>query len=353
MGNTRFYSMIPDGVQVSEEEARALETKSQETWHWKEVDLRDWASNRLKELFKGRQILDSESVQAEIWKTEMYGEAFATSRKGSTEVTCNLDCRIYWRGKYYFNGAAVGSVCGTIKFPEVVASTASEEWPMLILADGEDPSAMRMLNPTASMEQTQLRTLEPSELAIREAVVKNCADQIRALMSKFVQDMKCFAAKEPIADPELVSDKADEQGKVSAEGYVSPEIKRDVEAKMEALRVEAIPPKFAEACALMEANEGPERVELSVCRISDVEIPLLVAALKKNTSVTFLNLAFNHISDVGVQALATAFATGAAKNLKELTLHNNKFGEIGKNIMKGIGIMRKGLKLNMESSLDI
>jgi len=30
----------------------------------------------------------------------------------------------------------------------------------------------------------------------------------------------------------------------------------------------------------MEANEGPERVELSVCRISDVEIPLLVAALK-------------------------------------------------------------------------
>jgi len=69
--------------------------------------------------------------------------------------------------------------------------------------------------------------------------------------------------------------------------------------------------------------------------------------------VTFLNLAFNHISDVGVQALATAFATGAAKNLKELTLHNNKFGEIGKNIMKGIGIMRKGLKLNMESSLDI
>merc|ERR1711865_559841 len=121
---------------------------------------------------------------------------------------------------------------------------------------------MRMMNPSASMEQTQLRELEPSELAIREAVVENCADRIRALMTKFVQDMKCFAAKEPIADPDVL-DKADEESKDPAEDYVSPKIKADVEAKMEALRVEGLPPKFAEACALMEANEGPARVELS------------------------------------------------------------------------------------------
>ena len=43
-------------------------------------------------------------MQAEIHKTELYGEAFATSRKGHTEATCNLDCRVYWRGKLLFNG---------------------------------------------------------------------------------------------------------------------------------------------------------------------------------------------------------------------------------------------------------
>ena len=35
---------------------------------------------------------------------------------------------------------------------------------MKILADGEDPSAMRMLNPCGSMEETQLRPLEPYEV---------------------------------------------------------------------------------------------------------------------------------------------------------------------------------------------
>ena len=48
----------------------------------------------------------------------------------------------------------VGTAHGTFKFPEVVASTPSEEWELKILTDGEDPSAMRMLNPTGSLEET-------------------------------------------------------------------------------------------------------------------------------------------------------------------------------------------------------
>jgi len=37
--------------------------KSEETWHWREVDLRDWANKRLGELFKGRQIVDTAEVK--------------------------------------------------------------------------------------------------------------------------------------------------------------------------------------------------------------------------------------------------------------------------------------------------
>ena len=33
-------------------------------------------------------------------------------------------------------------------------ATPSEEWELKILTDGEDPSAMRMLNPTGSLEET-------------------------------------------------------------------------------------------------------------------------------------------------------------------------------------------------------
>ena len=35
---------------------------------------------------------------------------------------------------------------------------------MKILTDGEDPSAMRLLNPCGSIEETQLRPLEPYEV---------------------------------------------------------------------------------------------------------------------------------------------------------------------------------------------
>ena len=117
--------------------------KSADTWHWREVDLREWARERIQVLFKGKQLIDTATVKVELFKTEVYGEAFATSRKGQTEVhqshvhspsdnvslqaTCNLDCRIYWRGKLLFNGGIVGTAVGTIKFPEVVANTSVDE----------------------------------------------------------------------------------------------------------------------------------------------------------------------------------------------------------------------------------
>merc|ERR1711988_902559 len=100
-------TMTADGCLITEEQARELETTSQDSWHWREVDLRDWMRNRINKLFKGVQLVDTETEKVQIYKTELYGEAFATSRKGQTEATCNLDCRIYWRGELLFNGGVV------------------------------------------------------------------------------------------------------------------------------------------------------------------------------------------------------------------------------------------------------
>jgi len=337
-------SMKADGIKVTAEEARELEEKAHETWHWKEIDLRDWCRERLNLLFKRRVLVDNQEEKIFIWKTECFGEAFSTSRKGSTEVTCNLDCRIYWRGELRFNGGVVGTADGTIKFPEVIASIPAEDWTMKILADGEDPSAMKMLNPCGSLEETQLRPLESYEETLRDTAT-GCGSELRGLMAKFVQDMRAFSAGEQVSD--VSADKA-----VGGDVEVNDEVKREVEARMEQIRKDGVPAKFAEAIEKIEANDqSMERAELSVCRLSDVEMTTLVNALKENTALKSMNLSFNQITDVGVQALVTALATGAAKGLQEITITNNPLGDMGKRMLDGVKFMRKNLKVQTESSI--
>lgn len=335
-----------EGIKVSADEARDLAEKSQDVWHWREVDLRDWAVKRVAFLFKGRQMIDTADVQIEIHKTEVYGEAFATSRKGNTEATCNLDCRIYWRGKLFFNGGVAGTAAGTIKFPEVVASCPPEEWPMKILADGEDASAMRMLNPCGSLEETALRELESYELKLREQLQEQCADELRALMAKMVQDMKAHAAGEPVGD--VVDDK---EGQLEDESGVSEKVRAEVTAKMEQMRVDALPCKFKDALDSIQNKEAPTRLELSCSRITDTEVAELVSALKGDTTVERIDLAFNQITDVGIQTLVTALAMGAAKGLQELVINNNNFGDMGKRMVAGASLIRKGLKVTVDSSV--
>jgi len=348
MSSNQIVTTMPsegiDGIKITEEQAKELEVKSADTWHWREVDLREWARERIQVLFKGKQLIDTATVKVELFKTEVYGEAFATSRKGQTEATCNLDCRIYWRGKLLFNGGIVGTAVGTIKFPEVVANTSVDELTMHILADGEDPSAMRMLNPCSSIEETQLRPLESYELKLREAV-QTCEGEIRGLMAKLIQDMIAYAAGETVQEP---SHDKEEDAEVSTE--ISDKIRAEVEGKMENMRLQALPEKFAEAIAKIEANEV-ERVELSVCRITDAEVVQLVAALKDDTNVKSLNISFNQITDVGIQTLVTGIAMGAAKGLTELNVCNNPFAEMGVRMLGGVEMMRKGLKVVSESSI--
>jgi len=291
-------------------------------------------------------LVDTSIHNITIWKTEVYGEAFATSRKGHTEATCNLDCRIYWRGRLKFNGGVVGSAEGTIKFPEVQVSVPVENWVMKILADGEDPSAMKLLNPCGSLEETKLRPLEEYERELRDQVVGR-TEEIRRLMAQFIQDMMLFSAGEAVSD---VCDN-DKLAKV-AEDKVSEGVMVEVRAKMEQIRIDGIPSKWHEILAQIEANdEKLERAELSICRVTDNEIPQLVAALKNNTNLKKLNLSFNAITDVGVQAIVTGFATGAAKGLMEMQLQNNNVGDMGKRMLDGVKFMRKHLKVTTESAL--
>merc|ERR1719478_127373 len=113
-------------------------------------------------------------------------------------------------------------------------------------------------------------------------------------MAKFVQDMRAFSAGEEVG--EVCTDKADQ-----GDDEISEKVRREVHDRMEKIRADGVPAKVSETLEKIEANdESLERVELSVCRISDTEITTLVNALKNNTNVKQLNLSFNQITDVGV-----------------------------------------------------
>jgi hypothetical protein len=56
-----------------------------------------------------------------------------------------------------------------------------------------------------------------------------------------------------------------------------------------------------------------------------------------------MDLAYNDVTDVGLQALVVALATGAAPKLTKLVLEQTKISDIGKNMLVGLQMMRKGV----------
>jgi len=121
-------------------------------------------------------------------------------------------------------------------------------------------------------------------------------------------------------------------------------IMAQVRAQMEQMRVDSLPAKLTDAIAAMHQN-AESRFELSVSRITDTEMPQIAEALKANDAITYLDISHNEISDIGVQALVTAMAMGAAKNLKELRITANKYGHMGRNMLTGLDAMRKNTKV--------
>merc|ERR1712166_1313256 len=275
---------VVGGVKIAAEEgARREIAAGDEAWHWKEIDLKPFITKRLPELFKKVSITKRDDCDIELFKAEHWGEAFATQRKGVGKLVCTFRIDVKWRGILKLNGAVVGRSQGTIRLPEVSAEKPPAEWELM-----------------------------------REIVEK--AKASRSLIPD-----------EP--EPEAAADE------------VSPVILAQVKAQMEQMRVDHLPAKLTEAIAAMHLNEQ-ERFELTVHRITYVEVPQIADALKSNDTITLLDLSHNEIGDIGVQSLVTAMAMGAAKNLKELRITSNKgIGHMGRTMLTGLDAMRKNTKV--------
>jgi len=333
---------VAGGVKIAADEGvRRDDEAQQEAWHWKEIDLKPFITERLPQLFKKVKITEGEDVNIHLVKAEHWGEAFATQRKGVGKLVCNFRVDVKWSGTLKLNGAVVGRCQGTIRFPEVSAEKAPADWELLALCDGEDRSAMRMLNPCGSVDETPIRELEPAEKAIKEVMLRETPQRVLSLVTQLMREVvnKAKASKLLIPEPEPEPEPAEKE--------LDPKIRKAVEAQMEQMRVDHLPKKLIDTIAAMQQNEQA-RVELTVSRITDAEVPQIADALKGNDSLTFLDLSHNEIGDLGVQALVTAMAMGGAKNLKEFRVTSNKYGHMGRNMLSGLDTMRKGMKVGFD-----
>lgn len=91
---------------------------------------------------------------------------------------------------------------------------------------------------------------------------------------------------------------------------------------------------------------GVRSMRLAFTQACDEDVFELVEHLKGNQDVTELDLSHNRIKDAGVQKLVGALAGGAAPNLRELRIHSNEFGELGKIMLtQGLPVLRKTLDI--------
>eukprot|EP00658_Telonema_sp_P-2_P052639 TRINITY_DN4086_c0_g1_i12.p1 TRINITY_DN4086_c0_g1~~TRINITY_DN4086_c0_g1_i12.p1 ORF type:complete len:369 (-),score=101.58 TRINITY_DN4086_c0_g1_i12:474-1580(-) len=329
---------VSGGVKIEPDQGAKLDEAAQtEAWHWKEIDLNPFIAERLPALFKGGvRIAESDNVTVDAFKAEHWGESFATQRKGKGKLVCTFRVDVKWRGKLYLGDNVVGSAQGTIRFPEVSSEKPPSEWEIKAVCDGEDQSAMRMLNPCGSLEETPVRDLEPAELSIKEVMLTTGP---AAVLEQVVNLMKELCAKANAPSAFLQSE---QPAPAEETPHVPQEIKAQVKATMEQMRLDHLPEKFK------TADWSQERLELSVCRLTDVEVPTICSSLSSSTELSHLDLSHNELSDIAVQQLVACLAMGGAPNLKELRITSNRYTKMGANMLSGLKSMRKGLKLTYD-----
>ena len=112
-----------------------------------------------------------------------------------------------------------------------------------------------------------------------------------------------------------------------------------------------LPSRFGEALGAIErGDDSYTSAVLSCCQLRDEEVASLAAALSAGGGggPELLDLSYNDITDVGVQALVAALASGAAARVATLRLaHNPGITAVGRSMLNGLALMRKAIAIEM------
>eukprot|EP00736_Rhodelphis_marinus_P008321 Rmarinus@m.8288 len=109
--------------------------------------------------------------------------------------------------------------------------------------------------------------------------------------------------------------------------------------------------KFARALSGIKADDiATMFVLLPRCHITDKRLKKLVDAMKKNETVTVLDLSGNQITDTGAKSFAEALAGGVGKGLIDLNLRDNQLSEEGIREFEQLTAKRKTMKIRFKSA---
>eukprot|EP00656_Telonema_subtile_P020890 TRINITY_DN2194_c0_g2_i2.p1 TRINITY_DN2194_c0_g2~~TRINITY_DN2194_c0_g2_i2.p1 ORF type:complete len:200 (+),score=64.84 TRINITY_DN2194_c0_g2_i2:741-1340(+) len=191
------------------------------------------------------------------------------------------------------------------------------------------------LNSNSSLEETRVRDLEPAEQEIKAAMLTTAPQRVLEMVTELMRELLHKAqAKCSIPEPAAAEE---------SKSAVPEEIQQAVRESMEEMRLNHLPSKFK------QVDWTQPKVELSVARVTDVEMKEIIEALAGNEQISSLDLSHNELTDIGVQQLVTCMAMGGAPNLKELRIVKNKYEKMGQNMLAGLQAMRKNLKLTYDT----
>jgi activator of HSP90 ATPase len=109
--------------------------KNLNNWHWAEVNLLNWAKQRLEELFTNVEVPCNESgASLQITNCDsVTGDCASNVRKNKTIFIYDLEVKLKWKGTL---GEAEGN--GTVTLKDIEATNADDEFEIKVTGDGDD-----------------------------------------------------------------------------------------------------------------------------------------------------------------------------------------------------------------------
>jgi hypothetical protein len=323
--------------------ADSVPGKGPEPWHWTEVDMKPQVEKKLEAAFASFKLVDSEDVIASCTTCSAYGDALGGTRKGKAFVVLNFkQVDVSYYGRAMLRGSVVGDTIGMFRIKNVSTDTdedLAEDWEVEHRVGPDYPKpCMPGAPPPPALSPVEMRIKTAVEETAGASLVKR---ELRRIISELRGEEPTEADVAAMAEAQSKEAAAAELKKIkSSTGY-------------EELRRSAMPKKYHETISTLRDGKGgrdaPAEVYLSFCDITDADIPDLVAALQCSADIVEeIDLSRNAITDSGTQVLVTQLVKGALPKLKQLRIDSNKLTNAGHNILKGLSIMRKTIKVRVD-----
>ncbi|KAJ8604335.1 hypothetical protein CTAYLR_002509 [Chrysophaeum taylorii] len=329
------------------------ENVSRESWHWQEVDLKDWVRKWLDANFAEVVLVELEAVK--IKATEAYvdnGEVLIHARKGGEYfATYNLGLVVKWYAQKRLDGRVLGEARGRVRFPEF--SNGGIEDP---LVEGDWQYQKPLGGPIALNEQEKKGyDISEVEKDLKDEVAARAIGPLRTRLERLGEDVRGVAAgyhrNAKLREPQNLKGlpEFDHCGPALRAEASTRQLLVDMKSKLRSSDFEA-------RCD--EVRDGTRaQGDFRCMSLTDADIPAIVAALPRDThrasSITSLDLSYNDITDAGIQHVMCALATGAAPHLKHLRLDHTKITSLSRRqLFDGLKVLRRGLEIDAATTFS-